>query len=70
VIFGHYTAPEWPYPGCSYIARIDFIYGERRFKAGDDFDWRALGLVEEQAVALWRSDHLLVRPRPKKRRAP
>jgi hypothetical protein len=63
VLFGHPTIAETPYAGCSYVARIDFEYGPRAYKAGDEFDPQALGLNESQARDLWVAGRLLVKPR-------
>jgi hypothetical protein len=61
MLFGHYTAPEIPTSGCAYVARIDFEYGPRAFRRGEDFDYAALGLNESQARDLWVAGRLLVK---------
>lgn len=63
-MFGFIEAPEQPTPGCSYVARIDFLAGERQYKTGEDFDPSEHGLTEEQAMMLWNSGHLLVKVPP------
>jgi hypothetical protein len=62
-MFGFVTAPEQPYPGCSWAARAPMTYGLRSYAAGDDFDPREHGLVEVQVFALFNSGHLIVKPR-------
>lgn len=63
MLFGHHIAPERPTLGCSYVARIDFDFGPRPYKAGEDFEWRDHeSLNETKAYELWVSGHLLVKP--------
>jgi len=62
MMFGFITHLERPYPGCSYVSRIEQDYGPKHFKAGQDFDLAELGLTETQAMMLWSSGHLLVKP--------
>jgi hypothetical protein len=61
-MFGMIERPLQPYPGCKWICRIDMLAGTRNYKSGEDFDLTAHGLVHTQALDLWRSGHLLVKP--------
>ncbi len=62
MIFGHQPIAERPYPGCSYVARIDFDYGLHVFKRGQAFDLKAIGVTESQATDLWLAGRLEVVP--------
>lgn len=68
MIFGHNVQLEQPTAGCAYVARIEFLYGDRTYKPGDDFDWKALGLTESQASDLWVAGRLFVKPRAPERK--
>jgi hypothetical protein len=63
MMFGFIEAPIEPTAGCQYVARIDFLAGERQYKSGEDFDPSEHGLTEQQAMMLWNSGHLLVKPK-------
>jgi hypothetical protein len=62
MMHGFIEAPLQPYPGCKWIARIDMLAGTRNYKSGEDFDPADHGLAEIQAIMLWGSGHLLVKP--------
>jgi len=44
-----------PTPGCSFVARIPFTYGDRAFAAGDPFPYADLDMTQDAAWNFWRS---------------
>lgn len=53
-----------PTPGCSFVARTAFTYGDRSFAAGDPFPYAELGMTEDGAWNFWRSAMIVVAPEP------
>jgi len=53
-----------PTPGCSFVARVAFDYGERHFDAGDPFPYAELRMTYDAACNFWRSAMISVAPEP------
>ncbi len=54
-----HTAPT---PGCSFVARVAFTYGDLVLAAGDPFPYAQLGMTEDAAWNFWRSAMIEVDP--------
>lgn len=48
-------------PGAEFVVVRDMDFGDRKFKAGDDFPWRAMGVHEAVVQILWRAVRLEVK---------